>query len=192
MNSQVEELFHSCCATAANDLLCAGEVPFQAIFLTRCGKLAGCVADMPDSPRERDAVVSLLRLMAIAHDAVAAVIISEMWLASPDCHDGVRPSEDPNRRELLSVMVIYRDEVGVFQILCGREIIRDESGQAVDLGAPKEPLTPVRCEECTGRLYRILPRERSSRHERRLAKKLIDRLPNHFWQSAYPDGFTVH
>ena len=68
----IKELFEKCCDSAANDLLRGGELQFQTIFLTPNGRLVFCAADMPDAPSERDALVSVLRLMAVAHDAIAA------------------------------------------------------------------------------------------------------------------------
>ena len=68
---------------------------------------------MPDAREERDLLVSALRLMAVAHDAVAVVISAEVW-SDPDHQDGRRPSESPNRRESLNVSVMYRHEGGIF------------------------------------------------------------------------------
>ncbi len=112
MISAVQKLFDKCREIAVSDLLRDDELQFQVIFLTRDDKLIRCVADMPDAYHERDALVSLLRLLAVAYDAVAAGIIAEVWI-DPDCQDGRRPSESPNRYEAILVSVVYRDDGGM-------------------------------------------------------------------------------
>ena len=188
----VQKLFDKCCETATNDLLRDGELQFQVIFLTRDDKLIPCVAEMPDAYHERDALVSLLRLMAVAYDAVAAGIIAEVWF-DPDCQDDRRPSESPSRREAIAVFVVYRDDGGMSLVQFGREILRDSTGKIVELRAPEAPPTPQCCDESMGRLVRIMPRERPSRRERRLAKAMIDKLPSHsVHRMGHSDGMTVH
>jgi hypothetical protein len=188
----VQKLFDKCCETATKDLLRDGELQFQVIFLTRENKLISCVADMPDAYQERDALVSLLRLRAVAYDAVAAGIIAEVWF-DPDCQDDRRPSESPSRREAIAVFVVYRDDGGMSFVQFGREILRDSTGKIVELRAPEAPPTPQCCDESMGRLVRIMPRERPSRRERRLAKAMIDKLPSHsVHRMGHSDGMTVH
>ena len=131
---------------------------------------------MPEAVDERDGLVSMLRLIAVAHGAVAAGIIAEVWF-DPDCQDDRRPSESPSRREALAVWVMYRDEAGISVVESGREIIRDNSGNIIELLPSEEPPEAKRCDETKGRFMRIIPREQPSRHERRLAKAMIDKLP---------------
>ena len=188
----VQKLFDKCCETALNDLLRDGELQFQVIFLTRDDKLIPCVAEMPDAYHERDALVSLLRLMAVAYDAVAAGIIAEVWF-DPDCQDDRRPSESPSRREAIAVFVVYRDDGGMSFVQFGREILRDSTGKIVELRAPEAPSTPQCCDESMGRMMRIMPRERPSRRERRLAKAMIGKLPGHsVHRMDHGDGMTIH
>jgi hypothetical protein len=192
MISAIQKLFERRCDCAANDLLADGELQFQVVFLTRDDELVVCAADMPDADRERDALVSILRLMAVAHDAVAAAITAEVW-SDPDYRDGRRPSESPTRREALAVFVVYRDEEGTSLVQSEREIVRDSSGKIIELCAPKAPPTPGPCDESMGRLMRIMPRDRPSRHDRRLAKAMIDKLPSHLvHRMDCGDGMTLH
>lgn len=189
----IQELFEKCCDSAADELLRDGELPFQVRFLTRDDELVFCAADMPDADHERDALVSVLRLMAVAHDAFAVAVSAEVWFTDTDCRNGLQPSESPSRREALLVGVMYRDgESGVFEVRSAREIIRDVSGKIVDLGAPGEPLTPTSCDESMGRLARILPPNRPSRRERRIARAVIDKLPRHPAQTSSAGGVTLH
>ena len=175
MNSSIQELFEKCCANAADDLMRAGEVQFEVVFLTKDNKLIVCGSAMPEAVDERDGLVSMLRLIAVAHGAVAAGIIAEVWF-DPDCQDHRRPSESPSRREALAVWVTYRDEAGISVLESGREIIRDNSGKIIELLPSAEPPVAKRCDETKGRFMRIIPREQPSRHERRLAKAMIDKL----------------
>ena len=192
MTPAIQELFEKCCSDAADDLLRDGELQFHVIFLTRDDELVSCGATMPDAYHERDTLVSILRLMAVAHDAVAAAITAEVWF-DPDCRDGRRPSESPTRREAIAVFVVYRDEGGISLVQSGREIVRDSSGKIIELRAPKAPPTPGRCDESMGRLARILPPDRPSRRERRLAKAMIDKFPGQLvHRMDCGDGMTVH
>ena len=149
MISAVQKLFDKCREIAVSDLLRDDELQFQVIFLTRDDKLIRCVADMPDAYHERDALVSLLRLLAVAYDAVAAGIIAEVWI-DPDCQDGRRPSESPNRYEAILVSVVYRDDGGMSLVQSEREILRDSTGKIVELRAPEAPSTPQCCDEFDG------------------------------------------
>ncbi|MDT7813480.1 MAG: hypothetical protein QOJ42_3396 [Acidobacteriaceae bacterium] len=178
MTPAIQELFDMRCHAAADDLMHDGELPFQMIFRSANGELIACVADMPDAPEERDLLVAVLRLMAVAHDADAVCISAEVWI-DPDRHDGRRPSESPSRYEALKVSVMYRDDAGLSLVQSVRRIIRDAFGKICELGASGEPPTAVRCDESMGRLARILPPHRPSRHERRLAKAAIEMLPRH-------------
>ena len=83
-------------------------------------------------------------------------------------------------------------KVGLSLVQCVREILRDASGKICDLGASREPPTPVRCDELMGRLARILPPDRPSRRERRLAKAVIEKLPRHAAQTSSAGGVTLH
>ena len=87
---------------------------------------------------------------------------------------------------------MYRDGARVSLVQSVREILRDVSGKIVDLGASREPLTPVSCDKSMGRLARILPPERPSRRERRLARAVIDKLPRHAAQTSSAGGVTLH
>lgn len=188
----IQELFAKCCDSAADDLLRDGELQFQVIFLTRDDELIFCGAAMPDAYQERDTLVSILRLMAVAHDAVAAAITAEVWF-DPDYRDGRRPSESPTRREAIAVFLVYRDEGGISLVQSEREIVRDNSGKITELRAPKAPPTPGPCDESMGRLMRIMPRDRPSRHDRRFAKAMIDKLPSHLvHRMDCGDGMTLH
>ena len=191
MKTELKELFDMRCAAAADDLMHDGELQFQLVFLTQNDELIYCAADMPDAREERDLLVSALRLMAVAHDAVAVVISAEVW-SDPDHQDGRRPSESPNRRESLNVSVMSRHEGGIFLVQEVREILRDASGKICDLGASREPPTPVRCDKSMGRLARILPPDRPSRRERQLAKAAIEKLPGHAAQTNSAGGVTLH
>jgi hypothetical protein len=188
----VQKLFDECREIAANDLLRDGELQFQVILLTRDDKSIRCVADMPDAYHERDALVSLLRLLAVAYDAVAGGIIAEVWF-DPDCQDDRRPSESPSRREAILVCVVYREDGGMSLVQSKREILRDSTGKIVELRAPEAPSTPQCCDESMGRMMRIMPRERPSRRERRLAKAMIGKLPGHsVHRMDHGDGMTIH
>ena len=166
-----------------------GEVEFEVIFLTKANKLIVCGSAMPEADDERDTLVSMLRLVAVAHGAVAACVIAEFWF-DPARRDGRRPSESPSRREALSVRVMYRHDDAIFLLQSNREIIRDASGKIVALLPPSAPPTAKRCDKSQGRLMRIMPREQPSRHERRLAKAIVDKLPVH--RTVDWNGMTLH
>jgi hypothetical protein len=181
MIPSIQELFEKCCTNAADDLMRDGEVQFEVVFLTKDNKLIVCGSAMPEAVDERDGLVSMLRLIAVAHGAAAAGIISEVWF-DPDRQDHRRPSESPNRREALVVWVMYRDQVGISVIESKRDIIRDISGKIIELLPANEPPEARCCDETEGRLMRIIPREEPSRHDRRRAMSMINELPIHLVQ----------
>src|ERR1700693_181860 len=102
MTPAVQELFDMRCRAAADDLVHDGELPFQMIFRSANGELTAIAADMPDAPEERDLLVTVFRLMAVAHDADAVCISAEVWVDS-DPQEGRRPSESPSRYEALRI-----------------------------------------------------------------------------------------
>ena len=188
----IQELFEKCCENAADGLMRDGEVQFEVVFLTKDNKLIVCAAAMPEAVDERDGLVSMLRLIAVAHGAVAAGIIAEVWF-DPDCQDDRRPSESPSRREALAVLVMYRDEAGMSVVESKRDILRDISGNIIELLPSDEPPNAKRCDKSKGRLMRIIPREQPSRHERRLAKAMLNKLPTHLvHRMDYGDEMALH
>ena len=192
MTPAIQELFEKCCENAADDLMRDGEVQFEVVFLTKDNKLIVCAAAMPEAVDERDGLVSMLRLIAVAHGAVAACIIAEVWF-DPDCQDDRRPSESPSRREALAVWVMYRDEAGMSVVESKRDILRDISGKIIELLPSDELPNAKRCDESQGRLMRIIPWEQPSRHERRLAKAMLNKLPTHLvHRMDYGDKMALH
>jgi hypothetical protein len=183
----VKELFERFCESAADDLMRDGEVEFEVIFLTKANKLIICGSAMPEADDESDTLVSMLRLVAVAHGAVAACIIAEVW-----CDDDLA-SASSHRREALIVCVMYRDEGAVSVVHSKREILRDVSGKIIELLAPSEPPTTERCDESQGRLMRIMPRYQPSRQEQQVAKAMIDKFPSHVvHRMDHSSGMTLH
>jgi hypothetical protein len=192
MIQAIQELFEEFCERAADDLMRDGEVQFEVIFLTKDNKRVVCASAMPDAEDDRDKLASMLRLVAVAHGAVAAGIIAEVWL-DPDRLDGRQPSESRSRREALVVCVMYRDEESVSSVHSKREIIRDISGNIIELLAPDAPPNAERCDESKGRLMRLIPPEQPSRRQQRLAKEMIDKLPSHLvHRMDHGRGMTLH
>jgi len=83
-------------------------------------------AQLPDA-EVQDRFASTLRLICLAEDAFAAVLVLELW-ASPVCSTtGIRPSLAPDRQELVMVRIELpgnQGEVIIFQK------IRDGNGKA--------------------------------------------------------------
>lgn len=94
------------------------------------------------SPEQKHDVRNFLRLACIAYDAVAVTFISEAWVrmlnqrsgegdaAFRTRADAIAPSQAEDRREVVSVMLTYRDEGECCQTVGAmREIVRDAAGK---------------------------------------------------------------
>jgi hypothetical protein len=92
------------------------------------------------SGAQRDGVLKFLKAVCIAHQAAGFSCITEAWVGMAadqaevealDRGEGLRVSERETRREVISVMLIYRDSAGQRQALgMLREIVRGADGKA--------------------------------------------------------------
>jgi hypothetical protein len=95
-----------------------------------------------DSDDEKAALIDMVRTYCIAYDAAALSFISEAWIrylkrAPSETEeefearkDAVRPRDAEDRREVLTVMTMYRDGAGERRVVSDtREIQRSRDGK---------------------------------------------------------------
>jgi hypothetical protein len=82
------------------------EIEGAFVCITETGKVFGLPIPWRDR-QEKAASFGLLRDAFRARHVVRYVMASEVWMGSPD--SGVRPSEDPNRKEAVQVLGSDRD-----------------------------------------------------------------------------------
>lgn len=113
----------------------------------------------------KDEFVKGIRLLCIAEDAQAAVFIAESWMGAQNSL--VRPSESPNRREVITVRIELPGNQGEINIY---PILRDSNGKP-RLGELEfqSPLTGL------DRFSRFLPDTAPSEGEQIIAKTILQR-----------------
>jgi hypothetical protein len=129
---------------------------------------------------EKARILTMVRAYCIAYDAEALSFISEAWIRHLDRAPGeteaefrarsnaIRPSEAEDRREVVMVVIMYRDAAGERQIVSDtREITRRDNGKP-------DGLTPYRMNEgmdmLSGGIIETFPRWPASPEQRDLAR----------------------
>jgi hypothetical protein len=120
------------------------------MFVVHCKDTLYAMPAPWESADEKADMIKMVRAYCIAHDAQALSFISEAWIrhlhqAPGETEeefqariDAVRPRDAEDRREVVMVMTMFRDEGGQRQILSDtREIQRRANGKP-------EGLTPYR------------------------------------------------
>lgn len=119
------------------------------------------------------------RLVAIAHDAQAVVMIGEVWTVPPDAtldleEADLTPSQSDRRIECVSVALHYRHAGRVHLLSSLRAIERDATGMIIGLG--REQITgTMELREAGGSFADVLPPRSPSALERAAARKLVER-----------------
>ena len=136
------------------------------------------------SEQEREMTHMVIKLMCVAHDASGFSFMGEAWVRWMDRQEGesvtamnkrayeVRPSQATDRKEVVTVTLVYRDETNQRKVR-GRmsEIIRDADGKITGL-TPMEMPDGV---DSRGAVPDILPRRRPSPAERAVAEAMRKR-----------------
>jgi hypothetical protein len=125
----------------------------------------------------------LARLWCIAHDAQALTFITEAWIRSLDQRpgetraefdaraDAVQPRDAEDRREVVMVVIAYRDDAGERQIVFeSREIQRRANGKPSGL-VPLSKSNTI--DKLTGRMVDVLPEITPSMAQQAAAKMLL-------------------
>jgi hypothetical protein len=95
------------------------------------------IPDLPESPKEKSWLLQSLGQMAakngIAYQLNQVFMVTEGWLSMPNKNDGteIRPSRDPNRKEVLIISGAQVIEEKKFARIF--EILRDRDQHVVEL-----------------------------------------------------------
>lgn len=148
-----------------------GAMPPTVIAVTDEG-LIFCMPDDLTNDSAKDRFAEVARLLAVAHCARAIVMIVEAWAAMPDANGhldtNTPPSQSPNRREIVALMLedhnssatrmlfIQRDAAGAFTTF--------DDSQSLQFG------------ESRGRFSGLMPRHKPSVREAAKAKATLAAL----------------
>jgi hypothetical protein len=152
-NQKLRELFDLAATNAAKIFLESDDHEVQPMWHAVDGKNKHVLIATPwSSDDEKDVVVKTLRKMFAANQVKRYAFIVEAWVArvssEREVHDGPRPSEHPDRREVL--MISAEDRSGE-TIMGHYYILRPERGP------PKlSPLEVMPYDQMSGRMMGLL------------------------------------
>lgn len=138
-------------------------------------------------PREKERVYTMIRLMAVAHEADAISYVSEAWMRKVDKAHGeteaehharaaeIAPSQAEDRMEVVICSIAWRDGFGQRQsTMRAREMVRGDDGKLVEL----RPMawTEDRDGYAEGPAMELLPVRRPSPEQVAKARAVVDQL----------------
>lgn len=145
-----------------------GSVPPTVIADTSEGMIFGMPANLKDDAA-KDRFAEMARLLAVAYDAHAIVMVVEAWvkMATPDGKlDTVTPpSQSPDRIEVVALMLEDHSRTGNDLL----PIIRDASGKFVDFGVSPVPTFT----SAAGRFAGLMPKHRPDEREMAKARAML-------------------
>lgn len=169
-------------AFAEKVLLDRGEVSAMFIVHTKNGVHA-LVTPWKDDD-EKAQCRRIVQLYCVAHDAVALTFITEAWVRSmakahgetdaefDDRVSAVRPSQAEDRREVVMVVIAYRDAAGERKVLFeSREIQRRANGKPCGLVSFRE--IEMNDGNLEGRMVDVLPEQPPDALQRSAAHMLL-------------------
>jgi hypothetical protein len=173
-------------AFATATLLDTGRVNPMFILHTQGDELM-VVGTQFTSDKEKEMAQLYVQLICVAHDVKAFSFVGEAWMRLMSREIGeseaemnkrafsVRPSEATDRKEIITVTLVYRDEeVGERKTIGAMaEIVRDADGKATAVNPMDMPADSV----SSGAIPKILPRERPNARQRQTAQDLLDNMP---------------
>jgi hypothetical protein len=169
--------FEKVCAKSKRLFIARGSAPLLFIIVGHDGTKKVIAVPSPSDAATKRQVFSLIHLACTAFDAMAYLCISEAWERAATVGDSdrptVMPSEAEDRKEVLMVIMIYRDETGERRTLHRiHEIIRDWKTGAITL----RDMTEMTDENFQGILVDILPEKRPSPAQRTAAQIEVNKL----------------
>ena len=121
----------------------------------------------------KDRSLSVVRLLAVASNAIAVIHRAEAWIVAGDLADGISPSQSDRRREVLVVTAQARLKGKTVQRFSLREIERGDDGRPVALRGLQLPLSDGNLE---GPMADLLPPLALIAEQRALAAALPGRM----------------
>lgn len=113
-----------------------GELSAQFNILARDAIVPVMAPDYGESDETRLRARQLVKILCIAHDALAVTFIMEAWMAEEwvGRETGLRPADREDKREVVVLHQEYRQGDEVLQRVCSREILRGDDGSVSGLG----------------------------------------------------------
>ncbi len=163
--SSLEDLLGCAERCATLSMRECGEVRPTFMILTGEGTLLLLPGNMADE-REKDTSAMTARLVCLAHDANAVVVVSEAWMSVRSHRSAYElPSEAPDRKE---VVMLLGEAYGSRKMKF-LPILRSESGAFRGFGDSSD--SPY--DSVEGRFTNILPAQRPTSEVRAEAKRIL-------------------
>ena len=146
----------------------AGSVPPTVIADTKDGYVF-CVPGAFTDDAAKDRFADVARLVAVAHNACALVLIAEAWASLPDARGHLDtetpPSQSANRKEIVALMLEDGTRQGSMLI----PIVRGWNGAFVGFG----DTAPVAYGQSEGRFSGMMPPRQPGPEDRAKAAELL-------------------
>lgn len=124
---------------------------------------------------QKYAVYDFLKLMCIAADAVGFMLTGEAWLVNRnDTDDWPVPAEAPDRKEVITITLVYYDDNNRHVLSATRAILRNNEGAVIDTAPIYSPDDP----SIGGSVSDILPEQRATDEQRVAALRLLEMMPS--------------
>ena len=168
---RLEQLAKQSTDYALHMMRTTGSVPPTAIADTNEGYIF-CMPSALADEAAKDRFADVAKLLAIAYNASAIVIIVEAWARMPD-KDGnlpmdIPPSQAPDRKEIVALMLEDRNN-NATSIL---PIIRDAAGNFKELGDPG----PLHFGETEGRFAGLMKGAAPTAEQAARAKAMLQKM----------------
>jgi len=124
----------------------------------------------------KDRSLMVVRLLAVASNAIAVIHRAEAWIVAGDLAEGISPSQSDRRREVLVVTAQVRLKGKTVQRFSLREIERGDEGRPVALRGLQLPKSDGNLE---GPMADLLPTTAPTAEQRALAAALLERMQEH-------------
>lgn len=164
---------------AEMELMTSGAVP-PVVLIHGEGGVRALLMDLEDEVA-KSLSVKIVRACCIAHDAQVMVMLSEGWyfqVPEEDLEDYRRriggPEDDPNRREVVQVLVAWREGEGRRTYSTAHEILRTSDGRP--MGVSLDVLHQETGESGVGRMVNMFPERPPSAEMRVRAQRLLAEL----------------
>jgi hypothetical protein len=167
-------------------LLTSGRVTPMYILHTRGGQKLVIGATF-ESDNEKHMMHMYVQLMCVAHDVIAFSFHSEAWMRAMTRESGESLAEmqkrassehpsDADRKEIISVTLVYRDEeaqaAGRKTLEAIGEIVRDSAGKVIAVTRMDMPAGG----QSSGAILKILPNGRPNARQRQTAQDLLEKM----------------
>jgi hypothetical protein len=147
------------------------------------------------SAAEKAGMYGFLKVLCVAFDVIGFSLIAEAWVRMIETRigesaaersarvlDGPLPSEAEDRKEIIAVTLVYRDDGGRQTLTRMAEIVRNTTGKPISTS----PIDMPEDASGDGAVPDILPETRPTPEQQTVAKKFVDQLSHLNLFTIYP------